>query len=94
MQPHADRVHERWSFTGPLLDPGRLDPAAWTPPAGGRPRSRRAADAEALRAAVTTVADDAEVRARLGALQAEVRASGSPAHAADLVEAELGAGIR
>jgi hypothetical protein len=54
MQPHADRVHERWSFTGPLLDPGRRDPAAWTPPAGGRPRSRRAADAEALRAAVTT----------------------------------------
>jgi MGT family glycosyltransferase len=52
----------------------------------------RAADPVALRAAVERVAEDPGVRARADAVRAEVRAGGSVARAADLAEAELGAG--
>jgi MGT family glycosyltransferase len=34
MQPHAERVGERYRFVGPCIDPRREDPGGWTPPTG------------------------------------------------------------
>ncbi|WP_163700954.1 macrolide family glycosyltransferase [Mycolicibacterium agri] len=37
MQPHADKVGERYRFVGPCIDPRREDPGGWAPPAGDGP---------------------------------------------------------
>ncbi len=37
MQPHAEKVGERYRFVGPCIDPRREDPGDWTPPPGDGP---------------------------------------------------------
>lgn len=37
MQPHAEKVGDRYRFVGPCIDPRREDPADWTPPPGDGP---------------------------------------------------------
>ncbi|MDX1885454.1 macrolide family glycosyltransferase [Mycolicibacterium sp. 120270] len=37
MQPHADRVGDRYRFVGPCIDPRREDPGDWVPPRGDGP---------------------------------------------------------
>ena len=75
LQPHADRVPDRYVFAGPCIDPSRTE--GWTPEPGDEPTGPRLYQAvrESLARTVTALE-----------LQVAVRAAGGVGNAADAVE--------
>ncbi len=92
MQPHAEKVGQRYRFVGPCIDPRRERPGDWTPPPGDGPLALVAFGTsytdriDVYRNAIRYVATDTGIRSRIDAIRDDLHAVGGPIHAADAIE--------